>query len=426
MNRQHAPEFQAIRSIQLPEAEKSAGSAPQIYYINAGTQDVLRIECLFFAGSRFEKIPLSSTATNQCIKEGTSKYSSAEIAERLDFFGAFLENETNKDTGSLVLYTLSKHLQSCLPIFQEILNSPVFPEKEVDLFLQNNKQRYLVNKEKVDYLARVKFSEMIFGGGSQYGHVPTDEDYDRLSRNHIVDFYRSYYDLSNAVVLVSGKITERERTLIEQFLKPTGQRSAQRTEQNTILEPASLKRQFVEKAGAVQSAIRIGRPMFNRRHPDYFRMLVLNTILGGYFGSRLMANIREDKGYTYGIGSSIGSLHKTGMFFITTEVGADVTGDAINEIYKEIARLREQAIPDDELELVRNYMLGTFLRSMDGPFAISDKHKTLIEYGLGSDYYQNYIHTVNSVTSKELQALANEYFRQEDLYQLVVGSVNPG
>jgi predicted Zn-dependent peptidase len=324
-----------------------------------------------------------------------------------------------------VLYCLSKHLPSCLPVLQEILTSPVFPEKEIELFLQNNKQRYLVNKEKVDFIARQKFVEMLFGPGSEYGHVATDADYDKLSRQDIINFYNSYYDLSNAVVLVSGKITDADKVIIEQHLQPKGQKSSHKGEPSMSVESSADKKSFIYKEGAVQSAIRIGRTLFNRRHPEYFRMLVLNTVLGGYFGSRLMANIREDKGYTYGIGSSVASLHKSGLFFIATEVGADVTKDAINEIYKEIARLREQPIPADELELVRNYMLGVFLRSMDGPFAMSDKHKTLIEYGLGPEYYQNFIQTVNSVTAKELQALANEYLKQEDLYQLVVGSVNP-
>lgn len=424
MNRAEAPAFQDIQTITLPVPEKVSGQGPEIIYINAGTQDVLRIECLFFAGTRFEDKHLSSFVTNQTIKEGTRSYSSEQIAERLDYYGAFLETENNKDTASVVLYCLSKHLESCLPVFKEILTEPLFPEKELDLFLRNNRQRYLVNCEKVDFLARMKFSEIIFGSDVPYGYFIKEKDYDELNREDIVGFFKSRYDLAGAVILVSGKITEKDKSLLESIFRVSSIKNSGK-DQLQELKPSARKHHFMEKSGAVQSAIRIGRPLFNRRHPDYFHMLVVNTILGGYFGSRLMANIREDKGYTYGIGSSMASFHQSGMFFITTEVGADVTKDAISEIYKEIDRLREQPVGQDELELVRNYMLGVFMRSMDGPFALSDKFKTLIEYGLPDDYYQKFIESVNRVTPADIQKLAQTYLDPADMYQLVVGSVDP-
>lgn len=424
MNRTEAPAFQDIRSIRLPEPEKGHSNSPEIIYINAGTQNVLRIECLFFAGNRFEKVPLSSFVANQNIKEGSAKYSAEQIADKLDYFGAFLETDNNKDTASVILYCLSKHLESCLPVLQDMLANPTYPQKEFDLFLKNNKQRYLVNSEKVDFIARLKFSEMIFGGSTPYGHYITEADYDNLRREDVIQFYSERYDLSRAVILVSGKIIPEDKKLIEAYLKPANSRTPE-PDVVQVLTPSAQKKQFIEKRDAVQSAIRIGMPLFNRRHSDYFQMLVVNTLLGGYFGSRLMANIREDKGYTYGIGSSIASLHQTGMFFITTEVGSDVTKAAIDEIYKEIIRLREQPVGQDELELVRNYMLGVFLRSMDGPFAISDKFKTLVEYGLDKEYYQRFIESINRVTTADIQKLANQYLDPSDMYQLVVGSVNP-
>lgn len=425
IDRSIAPEFKEIRNILFPEPEKRLAGRPDIWYINAGTQDVLKIECLFFAGTRFEHKPLAAFATNSTLKEGTGKMSSGEIAERLDFYGAFLENEHTKDTASITLYCLNKHLASCLPILIDMLTDAAFPEKEFDLFMKNNLQKFLVNRERVDYLARVGFNEMIFGSDSKYGYAIKEEDYKSLKREDVISLYKNRYDLSTAVIIVSGKIREQDRLQLESQFHAAAVTAKKETHEQT-LTPFETKRRFIHKEGAVQSAIRVGIPLFNRRHPDYLPMLVLNTIFGGYFGSRLMANIREDKGYTYGVGSGINSLHQGGVFFISTEVGVDVTAAALNEIYFEMRRLREQHVPQNELDLVKNYMLGVFLRSMDGPFALSEKLKTLIEYGLDASYYQKFIETVNTITADEIHKLANRYLDPAAMYELVVGSVDPG
>jgi len=190
---------------------------------------------------------------------------------------------------------------------------------------------------------------------------------------------------------------------------------------NVTVDTTKQQKHFIEKLDAIQSAVRVGRLMFNKRNPDYFKFQVLNTILGGYFGSRLMANIREDKGYTYGIGSGLASLVNGGFFYISTEVGTDVTNDTLKEIYKEIKLLREELVDSDELETVRNYVLGQFLRSVDGPYSLADKFKAIWEYGLDYNYFENYFEAVKTITPEEVKALANTYLQEKDLIELVVG-----
>jgi len=225
-------------------------------------------------------------------------------------------------------------------------------------------------------------------------------------------------------ILVAGKIEpELRRLLNTQF----GQASANDVEKDRFsrdINTTAERIHTVEKSDAIQSAIRIGRPLFNREHEHFPGMQVLNTVLGGYFGSRLMANIREDKGYTYGIGSGLASMNEHGYFFISTEVSVDVTSQAIAEIYKEIKQLREELIPHEELELVRNYMIGTFLRNTDGPFALADRKKALIGYDLDYSYYERYFETVKCITPAELRDLANLYWQEEDLIDLVAGKRN--
>jgi predicted Zn-dependent peptidase len=181
------------------------------------------------------------------------------------------------------------------------------------------------------------------------------------------------------------------------------------------------KQHFIRRKDALQAAIRIGKQLFNRTHNDFFGMQVLNTILGGYFGSRLMTNLREDKGYTYGIGSALISLQHSGSFFITGEVGADVAKQAAAEIYKEIDLLRNNLVPDEELNLVKSYMLGKFLRSVDGAFAMGDMFMSVMETGLDMSFYNRYTEVIRSITALELRDLAQRHLDPATFHELIVG-----
>jgi zinc protease len=187
------------------------------------------------------------------------------------------------------------------------------------------------------------------------------------------------------------------------------------------ITPATEKFYYIEKPDALQSAIRMGTPLFNRTHPDFPAIQVLNTVLGGYFGSRLMTNIREDKGYTYGIGSGIASLKQTGSIFIATEVGADVCRAAITEIEKEVNLLKTDLIPEGELSLVRNYMLGSLLGSLENVMSHADKFKNIYFAGLGYDYYDYYTDTIKTISADKLKELANQYFDFDNFYKVIAG-----
>ncbi len=193
------------------------------------------------------------------------------------------------------------------------------------------------------------------------------------------------------------------------------------TKPDAVFNSDAQKKHFLEKDDSVQSTIRIGRVLFNKMHKDYHAMKVLNTILGGYFGSRLMANIREDKGYTYGIGSRIVSMNNAGYMYIATEVGTKVCNDAVKEIYNEINKLRTELVSQEELNLVKNYMMGDFMRSADGPFALADKFKKIMFYGLSYSYYDDFVNTIKTITPEQIKTLANQYLNPDDLYELVVG-----
>lgn len=423
LNRKVAPNFIEIEKVKVmvPEKRTLKNGLP-VFMINAGSQEVVKVELLFDAGRYYQSKKLVAYATNSMLDEGTSKMTSAEIAEKIDYYGAFLEGEAGNDRSNLAVYSLNKHLDEVLPVIEAIVKDPVFPQDELITFSGNEKQHLLVNNEKVGHVAKQRFNSLLFGESHPYGTYALPDDFDKIKRDELCDFRKDRYTSDHCVMVVSGKVNDKTFALIEKYFGDNDWKSSVVKGTDTPQALAqSEKKHFVEKKGALQSAIRIGKELVNRAHPDYPELSVLNMLLGGYFGSRLMANIREDKGYTYGIGSGVTSYLHAGVFSISTEVGAEVCNDALKEIYAEIEGLRQNLVPAKELETVKNYMLGTFLKSIDGPFALADKQIALLGYGLDHSYFDRYIDVVKHVSSSRLRDLAAKYFAKDSFYELVVG-----
>ena len=423
LDRKAAPAFGKIDKIDFIKASsRKLGNGIPVYSVSSGTQEIIKIELVFSAGIKYQHKPLVAATVNNNLAEGSSKYTAAQLADKVDYYGAFFDSDIDPDYSSLNLYTLNKHIANTLPTIEEILKQPVFPQGEMQTYLDNKRSKFQVNSKKVSNVARKKFNELLFGEKHPYGYNLKIEDYDHVDRNDVIEFYKKYYTASNCTIILSGKVNEDVFGLLEKHFGGNDWKndSVIKYEPSTG-GSAKEKKNLIHKEEAVQSAIRIGKLLFNKTHPDFPAMQVLNTVLGGYFGSRLMSNIREDKGYTYGIGSGVVSLRDAGWFFIATEVGVDVCSNALKEIYFEIKKLRTELIPEEELKLVKNYLLGVFLRSVDGPFAMADKFKSIHLYGLGYDYLERYINTVRSITSAELLALAQKYLNEEEMMELVVG-----
>ena len=425
LNRKQAPQFKTIDSIAIQHSQNfTLDNGMQVYTIDAGSQDLTRIEFIFKAGMYYQDAPLIASAASALIENGTAKYSANQISDSIDFYGSFFETSVSQDYSSLALFSLNKHLESTLVFVEELIKNATYPQEEVDTYLINKKQKFLVNSQKVDMLARRIYSELLFGKTHPYGLEVKAEDFDKTKRDSIVNFFKTHYTHNNCTIIVSGKLPDNLQTVLNNHFGKEKWGVAANIEKAYI--PAQTTTQnihYVERPDAVQSAIRMGRKLFNKTHPDYFNFQVLNTIFGGYFGSRLMANIREDKGYTYGIGSGLSSLAHDGYFFISTEVGSDVTKDALKEVYKEIEILQNDLVSSEELETVKNYILGQFLRSVEGPFSLADKFKGIWEFGLDYSYYDNYFNAVKSVTSQQIRDLAGKYLQKKDIIELVVGKI---
>jgi predicted Zn-dependent peptidase len=392
-----------------------------LFLIDAGTEDITRIEFVFRAGMAREYLPLLATSANMMLTEGSEKYTSEELNSILDFYGIFLNLIAEKDTAGLIVYFLNKHFEKALELIVEILFHPEFPEKELGLLMKKRLNWYRINREKVQNIATDKFFESVFGSHHPYGRMVQETDFEGMMSSLLKDFHTKFYLPEKMTMIVSGRIPERAVDLFEKYFGDRHSEKIYTEDSKNVIKGESRKKEHIKKKGAIQTAIRIGSPVINKRHPDYPGLKFLNVLLGGYFGSRLMKNIREEKGYTYGIHSSVSSFDLSGFKLISTEVGKENTEQAIDEIYKEIRLLLKEPVAEDELEVVRNYMSGEMVRMFDGPFAIAESFKAVWEFGLDLNYFVRMMDTIRTITPDEILRLANTYYRLDDLYEITVG-----
>ncbi|HOY31938.1 MAG TPA: pitrilysin family protein [Bacteroidales bacterium] len=423
INRKLQPELKKIKTLYIPEPQEARlDNQIPVFMFNAGNIGITRLDFIFDAGSCYQDKPLIASYTNKMLTEGTLSYSAYEIARKLDFYGAWISKSVTKDSAALSLSVLNKHLKYVLPVLNEIINHPEFPENELHINTQKDKQGFIDDCRKVNEVASMNFNHQLFGKRHPYGTLVKAEDFDKLEHKQLSVFHNQRYTAANCKIIVSGKLS---RDILSQLNYCFGYVQKSRTVQKTKKSPqiiSGTQKQFIEMPSAVQSAIRIGKIAVNKTHEDYLKLFILNTLLGGYFGSRLMKNIREDKGYTYGIYSMVRSYRQSAAFVIASEVGAGVCRDALREIYKELKILNSEPVDPQELDLVRKYLAGTLIRNFDGPFQVADRFISLLEYGIDyKKYYTDFLNTINTVTAEDLFQISGKYFDPDSMFELVAG-----
>lgn len=393
----------------------------EVFAIDAGTEEVLQLEFIFNAGNWYEKKNLVAAVTNFMLKNGTLKRTAYSINEHFEYFGAYLNRSCFSEHATLTLHCLTKHLNELLPVIRELLSESVFPEDELELFKKNSKQKLEVNLKKCEFIANRLIDSYVYGPEHPYGRFSSFESYDAVQREDLLEYYQQYYVQGKCRIFVSGKLPG---DIFSALNNTVGSLPFGETEDNgyahTIVPASQLKYRISNDPDGVQGAIRMAIPAPGRKDPDHPKLQVLNNLFGGYFGSRLMSNIREDKGYTYGIHSYLENHKQQTGWIISTEAGRDVSEAALKEIYFEINELREELIDDEELMLVKNHMMGSLLSELDGPFHIMAKWKNIILNDLDESYFYRSIETIKSITAEELQALAIKYLDPEKFYELIV------
>jgi len=408
--------------IQLKPYQKfTLDNSVEVYTFEGGAQEVMLMELVFFAGNSFETKNWVAPATNYLLKNGTSSKSAFEVNDAFEFYGAYLNRSCYNETATISLHSLTKHFQEVIPVVSELIADAVFPENELDIYKKNQIQQLTLNLKKGDFIANRFIDEYLFGIEHPYGKYSSEEAYNQLTREDLLAFYNKYYKEGKCVVFMAGKFPANIEATLNQYIGslPLNKHIIE-TPEHTIVGASTKKYSIVNDPSSVQGSIRIARHFPNRHHPDFAPVQVLNNIFGGFFGSRLMSNIREDKGYTYGIHSYLQNHIQQSAWLISTDAGKDVCRATIEEVYKEMGILRNELVKMDELNLVKNYMLGSLLGDVDGPFQIIGRWKSYILNGLTEEYFYNTIKTVRAIQPEQIKDLANKYLKEEDFYELVV------
>lgn len=422
INRTVAPEIVDPVNFHLqlkPYKKFTLKNGIDVYTVDAGAEELMMIEWVFYAGNSFENKNLVAASANFLLKNGTAKRSAFEINEHFEYYGSYLNRACYNETATITLHSLTKHIGELLPVVRELMTESTMPEEELKIYKQNMKQRLTVNLKKSDFVAGREIDALLYGKQHPYGKFSSFEDFDALTREELIEFYKKYYQQGKMVLFAAGKLPSNFEQLLNENFGDIPTRNI--VIEKKILEPSTEKHiRISNDPDGVQGSIRIARPFPNRHHPDFMKVSVLNTIFGGFFGSRLMTNIREDKGYTYGIHSYLQNNIQDSAWMVSTEAGRDVCEAAIKEVYKEMEELREEIVDEEELQLVRNYMIGIILGDLDGPFQILSRWKNIILNDLDEKYFYNSINTIKTISAEEICELAKKYLNPEAFYELVV------
>ena len=418
LDRTVAPPFVKSTSFNLitPEETKLPNGV-HLFFVPGGFQDVLKIELVFDAGRWFEDKLGAAYFACHLLSKGTKERSSFEIAQLFDQYGAHLEVSPGLDFVSISLYSLNKNLAPVLQLLLEILSTPTFPEKEYtqtqSIFVQNLK----VNNEKTSFVASKVFRKNLFGDDHPYGSEVEEKDVYALEALHLKKHFDDF--LNSARIFVSGKIDSTNKDLITgSFLKLKPGQRTHSAQHSIASEP---RHQRIAKKESVQASVRFGKRSVLRSHPDYVSILFVSHILGGYFGSRLMKNIREEKGLTYGISASLHGMKHNSYLIIGADVNKENVALTFDEIRKELKTLRSTEISSGELETTRNHFIGSLQAEITTPFAHAEKIKTITLFNLKPDHYQRMISKIETITPSEISAISEQYFHEDAFYEVAVG-----
>lgn len=423
MNRALAPDIQPLGQPELlhPVKTRQDKQVP-LYTFNAPGSNVLRIEWTVSGGNFVkQKSPQADFAAG-LLTEGTRSWSSKQVADMIDFYGASFQGENSFSEQIYTLHCTKQTLKDLLPVLEEIFLFPTFPENEFGIYKNRAIERLKVKWKKVSHVASVNLSNLMHPHHI-LGHITTEQDLENLQREDVVLYYEKHIRNQFAHCIAAGDIDQEVTQLLMAFNAKLGEAAPPTGREYTIPMVKENTTRKTAVADAIQSCILLAYVTVPRRHPDFVPLQLLNTILGGYFGSRLMSNLREDKGYTYGIGSGMNISYGFGYLSVSTEVGADVTENALKEIFFEVNRLCTEPIGEQELSLAKNYLIGSFIRNSDGVFAMADRFRPLLGSDLDYGYYDHYFKTIHQLTSKELMDLANKYLAKP-YYLSVAGKIS--
>jgi predicted Zn-dependent peptidase len=414
LDRSTAPPFIKSDNFELPGFKSGNVNSVPLFLIPEVHQDVLKIELMFPAGKWYEPKAGVSHFTSNMLEKGTQRLDSSELAEMFDRLGAHIEISAGYDNTSVSVYALRKNWKEAAEMLAEMIQTPAFDNDELelmkDIFLQNLK----VNREKTSFVVSQVIRKNIYGN-HPYGTSLEEKDIQELTPDQLRSFHAASFSPSAIFVTTHPSVTMEEISKrFGLFVKAVNDKSP---------SPSMTEGPRTEHVGkeGVQTSLRLGRRSLMRTDANYPDLLLFNQILGGYFGSRLMKNIREEKGLTYGIYSSVNPFVHDSFLVIGADVNKDNRDLALEEIRKEIKRMRTEPVGDEELEIARNHFLGSLQSEVANPFSVTDKLKNIYLHGLPKDYYPKLFSRINSITARDLLDAGERYVHEDSMFTATVG-----
>jgi zinc protease len=431
LDRRMVPAAAPLEKILFPQIKQATlANGVVVHMLQFGAQAIVELGAIFPAGKCFE--PASSVAnfTAKMMQEGTRQRSSLEYARAIDNFGAFVNVDSGYEAASVSLTSLTKHLASTVPLWAEMILEPAFPEQEMEKLRERSLQHLDVEEQKTGYIARREFNKLLFGAAHPYGEPAGKEGIQAIQLADLQAFHTKHFHPANAVIVAVGRFDEAQllavldATIGQQHLPAGGHKVDLSASLGRLVADApATGLQYFEKNDSMQATLRVGHRAFARSHPDYYPMQIVNTVYGGYFGSRLMKNIREEKGYTYGIGSAWLSMKYDGLFVIQTDVGNEYITPTLVEIRKEMDRLLTLGVSDAELDLVRNYTLGRSATGRETPSQLSGLIQNALINGFEFHEMDRKFDIVMALQKEDIQRLAVQYLQPDQLLEVVCGKM---
>jgi zinc protease len=368
--------------------------------------------------------PGLASITASLLTQGTTKRTASQISREIDFIGGSLSASGGEDFASAGLRVLKKDIRTGLDLLSDVLLNPVFDQKEIDRKVSETLAEIQRQKEEPSVVANNAFAKAVFGGNA-YGR--TNEDVaaylPNLSRQDVLSFYTEHYCPDHAVIAVVGDVTEKEIVpLLNEYL------GSWRRKGQTLpapVQPPAIERTAVKKIDKdiTQANIAIGNIGISRENPDFYACLVMNYILGGGgFSSRLMDNIRDNRGLAYDVHSGFAAQKEPGAFMVTIQTKNESANEVIAETLKEIRRIQSEPVTDKELNDAKAYLTGSFPLRMDTSAKIAAMLTSVELFNLGLDYPQKYPVLINAVTREDVQRVAKKYLHPDSMVIVVVAN----
>ncbi len=362
------------------------------------------------------------STSGQLLTRGTTNRSKAQLDEEVDFIGASLSSSSS----SVFASSLTKHVDKLLELMSDVTLRPSFSPEELEKIKTETISGLQANKEDPEAIASDVTGILRYGKDHPYGELITEETVGRIDLEACKSYYQTYFKPNVAYLAIVGDINKAEaEKLVGKYFGTWTAGEVPKFSYETPSAPSMTQVAIVDRPQSVQSVINITYPVdLKPGHPDVVKSRVMNTILGGGFSSNLMQNLREDHAYTYGAGSSLSSDKLVGSFNAGASVRNEVTDSSVVEFMYELNRIKTEPITEQQLQSIKNYITGSFARSLESPQTIANFALNIERYGLAKDYYANYLKNIQNVTLADVTEMANKYIKPENAHIVVVGKAS--